>query len=152
MHRESFRLATLDQFVGREMGVSDWILIDQPRIREIVDCTGDHQWIHVDSERATRASPDRSTIAYGFFILAIVGPTSLEVWIRPEGIATAINYGIDRVCFIPPASVDARTRNRIKLLAITPGRTLITTENIIEMEHQEDQPSLQMCSLSRLSE
>ncbi len=140
MQSESFSFETLDQFVGRELGVSDWILISQQRISEFADCTGDHQWIHVDSERARRESPYNSTIAHGFFTLAIVGPTSLEVWIKPAGIATAINYGLDRVRFIAPVPVDARIRNRIKLLAIEPkanGRALLTTENIIEIEHYE---------------
>ena len=144
MQGGSFNLATLNQFVGRELGVSEWILMNQQRITEFADCTGDHQWIHVDSERAKRESPYKSTIVHGFLTLAIVGPTSLEVWIRPAGIATAINYGLDRVRFIAPVPVDARIRNRIKLLAIDPkagGRTLFTTENIIEIEHH-DKPAL----------
>jgi acyl dehydratase len=72
--------------------------------------------------------------------LSIVGPTSLEVWIRPAGIATALNYGMDRVRFIAPVLANTRVRNRVKLLAIDPkgrGRVLITTENTVEIEGQE---------------
>ena len=91
-------------------------------------------------ERAARESPFKSTIAHGYLTLSIVGPTSLQVWIRPAGIATALNYGMDRVRFLAPVPAEARVRNRIKLLAVDPkgnGRILITTENTVEIEDQE---------------
>ena len=140
MPSELLSLATMGRFVGRELGVSNWIRMDQQRISEFAHCTGDDQWIHVDVERAAREGPFGSTIAHGYLTLAIVGPTSLEVWIRPAGIATALNYGIDRVRFIAPVRSDACVRNRIKLLAAEPkgnGRILITTENTVEIEGQE---------------
>jgi|SRR2546422_3498093 len=140
MPTELLSLATLDRFVGRELGVSGWIRMDQQRIAEFAHCTGDDQWIHIDVERAARESPFGSTIAHGYLTLSIVGPSSLEVWIRPAGIETALNYGIDRVRFMAPVPSNSRVRNRIKLLAVEPksnGRILITTENLVEIEGQE---------------
>jgi acyl dehydratase len=95
-------------------------------------------------ERAKRESPFGSAVAHGYLSLSIVGPTSLEVWIRPAEIAAALNYGIDRVRFIAPVPAGKRVRNRIKLVAVEPkggGRTLITTENTVEIEDQ-DKPAL----------
>jgi acyl dehydratase len=137
-------LATLDRFVGEELGVSSWVDMVQSRINEFAHCTGDDQWIHVDVERAKRESPFGGAIAHGYLSLSIVGPTSLEVWIRPAEIAAALNYGIDRVRFIAPVPAGKRVRNRIKLVAVEPkggGRTLITTENTVEIEDQ-DKPAL----------
>jgi len=111
--------------------------MDQARIAEFAHCTGDDQWIHVDAERALRESPFGSTIAHGYLTLSMVGPASLEVWIRPAGIRTALNYGIDRVRFIAPVRSGNRVRSRIKLLAVEPkgvDRMVITTENTVEIE------------------
>jgi acyl dehydratase len=144
MPKEPLSLATLDRFVGEELGVSSWVDMVQSRINEFAHCTGDDQWIHVDVERAKRESPFGSAVAHGYLSLSIVGPTSLEVWIRPAEIAAALNYGIDRVRFIAPVPAGKRVRNRIKLVAVEPkggGRTLITTENTVEIEDQ-DKPAL----------
>ena len=138
--QQAFRLETMDQFIGKELGVSSWVQLDQERVSEFAHCTGDDQWIHVDVERARRESGFGSTIAHGYLTLALVGPASLEVWIRPAGIATALNYGIDRVRFLAPVRSAARVRNRVKLIALEPkgdGRVLVTTENTIEVEGAE---------------
>ena len=141
---ESLRLETMDRFVGRELGVSSWVLLDQGRICEFAHCTGDDQWIHVDVGRSARESLFGSTIAHGYLTLALVGPAALEVWIRPAGIATVLNYGIDRVRFLAPVPSGARVRNRVKLLAVdrkADGRVLISTESTIEVEGG-DKPAL----------
>jgi acyl dehydratase len=133
----SLSLSNIGDFIGKELGVSPWITMDQARIAEFAHCTGDDQWIHVDVERASRESPFGSTIAHGYLTLSIVGPASLEVWIRPAGIRTAVNYGIDRVRFIAPVRSGNRVRSRIKLLAVEPkgvDRMVITTENTVEIE------------------
>ena len=86
---------------------------------------------------ARRGEPFRSAIAHGYLSLAIVGPAAMEVWIRPAKIGAALNYGLDRVRFIAPVLAGKRIRSRIKLLAVEPkgdGRTLITTENTVEIE------------------
>ena len=134
---EPLSLATLDRFVGRELGVSQWICMDQARIDAFAHCTGDDQWIHIDADRAARESPMGTTIAHGFLTLSIVAPAALEVWVRPAGIKTALNYGIDRVRFIAPVPCGAQVRSRVKLLSVEPkenGRILITTENTVEIE------------------
>jgi len=140
MLNEALSLATIDRFVGRELGVSQWVHMDQQRINEFARCTGDNQWIHVDEERAGRESAIGTTIAHGFLTLSVVGPAALEVWIRPAGIRTALNYGIDRVRFIAPVPSGAHVRSRVKLLTVEPkgeGRILITTENTVEVEGRE---------------
>jgi acyl dehydratase len=137
-------LATLERFVGEELGVSQWVRMDQQRIDEFANCTGDRQWIHVDIERAARESPFGGTIAHGYLTLATVGPAQLEVWIAPAGIGTALHYGLDKVRFLAPVPVGRNVRTRIKLVAAEAkgnGRTLVTTENTVEIEGQ-DKPAL----------
>jgi len=114
--------------------------MEQHRIDEFADCTGDRQWIHVDAERAARESPFGGTIAHGFLTLATVGPAPLEVWIVPAGIGTALHYGLDRVRFLTPVPVGRNVRTRVKLVAAEAkgsGRTLVTTENTVEIEGEE---------------
>ena len=137
---DTLSVATLDRFVGQELGVSQWVRMDQQRIDEFADCTGDRQWIHVDAERAARESPFGGTIAHGYLTLSTVGPAQLEVWVAPAGIGTALHYGLDRVRFLAPVPVGRNVRTRIKLLATEEkdsGRTLVTTENTVEIEGQE---------------
>jgi acyl dehydratase len=141
---EELRFANLGRLVGRELGVSDWETIDQARINGFAAATGDHQWIHVDVERARRESPYGATIAHGYLLLSLVAPTSFAVFIKPAGIATAFNYGTDRVRFVSPVKAGARVRNRIKLLTVEEkgqGRALISTENTFEIEG-ETKPAL----------
>ena len=143
-------LATLDRFVGQELGVSQWVRMDQRRIDEFADCTGDRQWIHVDSERAKRESPFGGTIAHGFLTLSTVGPAQLEVWIGPAGIGTALHYGLDKVRFLAPVPAGRNVRTRVKLVAVEVkggGRTLVTTENTVEIEGH-DKPALIATALS----
>jgi acyl dehydratase len=141
---ERLTLANIRDFVGKEIGVSDWETIDQQRIDRFAECTGDRQWIHVDVDRARRESPFGSTIAHGYLLLSLLAPTSLEVFIKPAGIKAALNYGIDRVRFISPVKAGSRVRNRIKLLGAEDkgnGRTLLTTENALEID-AADKPAL----------
>ena len=144
MSTERFNLSNIDAFVGRELGVSQWTTLDQRRIDEFADCTGDRQWIHVDVERARRESPLGTTIAHGYLTLAMIAQSTFEVLIEPAGITQALNYGLERVRFIAPVKSGARVRNRIKLVAAEPkgdGRFLLTTENTIEIEN-EAKPAL----------
>jgi acyl dehydratase len=144
MSNDTFSLANAAAFVGRELGVSSWIALTQDHINEFAECTGDHQWIHVDVERARRESPVGSTIAHGYLTLAMVAPTTFEVIVQPAGIRQALNYGLDRVRFIAPVKSGANVRNRIKLLNAEDkgdGRFLLTTENTIEIEG-EAKPAL----------
>ena len=147
---EGLSVATLDRFVGQELGVSEWVRLDQERIDEFADCTGDRQWIHVDAERAARESPFGGTIAHGYLTLSTVGPAQLDVWIAPAGIGTALHYGLDKVRFLAPVPAGSRVRTRVKLVAAESkggGRTLVTTENTVEIEGQ-DKPALIAIALS----
>jgi len=147
---EALSIATLDRFVGQELGVSQWVRLDQERIDEFADCTGDRQWIHVDAERAARESPFGGTIAHGYLTLSTVGPAQLDVWIAPAGIGTALHYGLDKVRFLAPVPAGSRVRTRVKLVAAESkggGRTLVTTENTVEIEGQ-DKPALIAIALS----
>src|SRR5262245_46211840 len=83
--------------IGQELAVSDWITIDQNRIDQFAECTGDRQWIHVDVEQARRKSPLRATIAHGYLTLSLIGSLIQEMRILPENTQGAFNYGIDHV-------------------------------------------------------
>ena len=136
---EALTLATLDRFVGQEIGTSKWIRMDQKRIDQFADCTSDFQWIHVDPDRAAREGPFGGTIAHGLLSLATVGPAQMDVWIQPSGATSALNYGFDRVRFVSPVPVGSNVRSRVKLLKVESkgdGRTLVTTENTVEVEGQ----------------
>ena len=153
MASPEFRLANAEAFVGREMGVSAWVAMDQQRIDQFADCTEDHQWIHTDVERAKRDSPLGGTIAHGYLTLAMLAPSTFEVVIKPAGIGQALNYGLDRVRFIAPVKAGSRVRNRIKLLAAEArgeGSMLLTTENTIEIEG-ETKPALIAIALAMAS-
>ena len=137
-------MATLDRFVGREVGLSDWITVDQRRIDAFADCTGDRQWIHVDVERARRESPYGSTIAHGYLTLSLAASLCLDAGAIPGDAAAALNYGLGKVRFMSPVKAGARVRNRIVLQAAQArgdGRVLLTLANTIEIEG-EAKPAL----------
>jgi len=145
-------LENIRPYVGRELGTSTWLQLDQARIDEFAACTGDRQWIHVDVERAKRESPVGTTIAHGYLTLATLAPSAFELFVEPWGIAHVFNYGLDRVRFISPVKAGARIRTRMKLIAAEDkggGRVLITTENTIEIEG-EAKPALVAHALAML--
>jgi acyl dehydratase len=144
-------MATLDRFVGQEVGLSGWITVDQRRIDEFADCTGDRQWIHVDVERAERESPYGGTIAHGYLTLSLAASSSIEAGAIPSDAAAALNYGLDQVRFIAPVRAGARVRNRVVLLAVgqRPNGVLLTLQNTIEIEG-EAKPALVAASRALL--
>src|SRR5471030_2611830 len=105
---KDMNLSNLHERVGLDLGVSGWEKLDQPRIDLFAECTGDHQWIHVDVDRARADSPVRATIAHGYLLLSLIAPTTFEVLTRPLGVAQALNYGLDKVRFLSPVKVDSR--------------------------------------------
>jgi acyl dehydratase len=152
MSRERYDVSTLGQFVGQELGVSDWLLIDQERINQFADCTGDHQWIHVDVERAKQESLFGTTIAHGYLTLSLAAALSMELGIIPEGVSQVLNYGLDKVRFLAPVKSGSRVRDRVVLLAAEPqgkGRLLLKFRNTIEIEG-ETKPALIADALSLL--
>jgi acyl dehydratase len=133
-------LSQLGEHVGRELGVSQWVAIEQSRIDAFAACTGDHQWIHVDIERAKRESPFRGPVAHGYLMLAMIAPLSMEVGIIPRDAAAGLNYGIDKVRFLAPVAAGARVRLRVTLDGVEPkegGQTLMKTRNTLEVEGSE---------------
>jgi acyl dehydratase len=130
-------LSDLVKHVGEEMGVSSWTMLDQARIAEFAHCTGDHQWIHVDPERAARESPFGGTVAHGFLTLSLIAPTAFEVLVARMAPTSVVNYGLGKVRFLAPVRSGKRVRNRIRLAGVEErgnGRYLVTTENTIEIE------------------
>src|SRR5271163_4924024 len=110
------RPADLAQYVGKEIGVSDWFPVDQAIIDKFADATGDHQWIHVDVERAKKEMPGGKTIAHGFLTLSLL-PLLMSKILRVTGVTRGINYGSNKVRFTSMVPVGSRLRGRQKLLS-----------------------------------
>jgi len=141
---QHYSMATAAQFVGRELGTSAWVAVDQDRIDRFAACTGDRQWIHVDVDRARRESPFGGTIAHGYLSLALVAAMVLEIGVVPPDAATGLNYGLDKVRFITPVKSGARVRVRTVLRAAEPqsgGRLLLKLQCTLEIEG-EAKPAL----------
>jgi acyl dehydratase len=121
--------------VGRELGFSDWLIIDQQRINDFADVTGDHQWIHVDVERATTQSPYKTPIAHGFLTLSLVPALSKDNF-RVENAKLAINYGLNKVRFLNAVPVDSRIRVRSELADATAKGDAVdlTVKHTIEID------------------
>ncbi len=127
----------IDSVIGTEVGVSDWILIDQDRINKFADATMDHQFIHVDPEQASPVFG--STIAHGFLSLSLVAgiPFDQEIGLVLEGTKMGLNYGLDKVRFLSPVPVDSEVRIRMKCIDISeknPGQYLAKTEVTMEIK------------------
>lgn len=103
--------------IGQEIGLSEWMLIDQARVNGFAEVTGDHQWIHVDVERAKRESPFGGPIAHGYLTVSLLAKFSGEC-IAVDGIKLAVNYGLNRVRFASPVKVGSRVRARFVLAAV----------------------------------
>lgn len=111
-------LAELPALVGQDVAVSDWLTITQEQINQFAEATGDHQWIHVDVEKA-KAGPFGAPIAHGFLTLSLI-PKFFETSIRVLGTRMGVNYGLNKVRFTAPVPVGSRLRGRLKLLACEP--------------------------------
>ncbi len=123
--------------LGKELGVSDWLLVTQETIDQFAEVTGDHQWIHVDPERA-KQTPFGGTIAHGYYTLSLAPRFSYEMF-NFEGFAFAVNYGCNRVRFPAPMPVGDKVRMRAKLTAVeeVPGGAQLTNEVTFEREGGE---------------
>jgi acyl dehydratase len=124
----------LRQRIGQEIAVSDWMPVTQDRIDRFADATDDHQWIHVDPERAA-ASPFGGTIAHGFLTLSLIPRLASETLALPPARMT-VNYGLNRVRFTAPVRAGARVRARFELLSLDdiPGGAQIVWKVTIEVE------------------
>ncbi len=129
--------------VGREAGSSDWIEVTQEAIDRFADLTGDHQWIHVDTERARAESPYKTTIAHGFLTLSLLSRMSREaVQVRGE-FKMRINYGLNRVRFVSAVPAGARVRGRFRVQSVedVPGGVQTLWNITVELEGS-DKPAL----------
>lgn len=113
----TLKINSLSQHIGAEIAVSDWLPITQERINQFAEATGDHQWIHIDAERAARESPFKTTIAHGFLTLSLI-PHFKGECIAYDGVKMGVNYGTNRVRFMAPVKVNARLRAKFKLLSV----------------------------------
>ena len=128
------KLQDLQALVGQEIGVSEWITVSQQRIHQFAEATGDHQWIHVDPERAAQG-PFGGPIAHGFLtlsLLPLLGQTAFTI----DDVRMGVNYGLNRVRFMAPVPSGSRLRGHLKLAAFEPiaGGAQLITEITIERE------------------
>jgi acyl dehydratase len=138
MTRVSF--AEMKEMAGRELGVSDWVAVDQAMIDQFAECTRDKQWIHIDVERAKRESPFKAPVAHGYLTLSLIAAMSYEIGALPQGTAAAFNYGLDKVRFLTPVRVGSKVRLRSTLLSFEekgPGQFLMKASNVVEIEGEE---------------
>ena len=127
----------IDSVIGQEVGVSDWITIDQDRINKFAEATLDDQFIHTDPEKATPVFG--STIAHGFLSLSLVAgiPFSQNIGLVLEGTKMALNYGLDKVRFLSPVPVNSEVKIKMKCIEINeknPGQFLAKTEVTMEIK------------------
>ena len=120
---------------GEEVGLSEWAVVDQHRIDQFAEATADYQWIHVDTERASKEMPDGKTIAHGYLTLSLI-PALTENFLEFENLTRAINFGTNKVRFYTPVPEGARVRARATVLQARrrAGALLLTSEVRIEVE------------------
>ena len=135
-----FHIANATNMVGRELGTSDWLLVDQERVTSFGLATGHDHWLHLDPARAARESPYGGTIVQGFLLVGLILHFIEHMGLRPVDAAFALNYGLDRARFFAPVPVGAdgvRVRDRVRLISVEPkgaGRTLFKTGHLIEAD------------------
>ena len=135
-------IASIDEIkarVGSEVGVSDWLTVDQPRIDAFAEVTEDPQFIHIDPERAAQ-TPFGGTIAHGFLTLSLLSRMAADAMLRPEDVKMGVNYGFDRVRFIAPVRAGKRVRGRFTLARLdekNPGQLQFVHNVVVEIEGGE---------------
>lgn len=115
---------------GQELGVGEWLEVTQERVNQFADATDDHQWIHVDPERAAEG-PYGSTIAHGFLTLSLILPLMRGIEMRLQNVAMSVNYGLNRVRFPAPVPVGSRIRASVRNLSIE-----MVSENTVQVINQ----------------
>jgi len=140
MAREGYSLHTIAEYVGCSLGVTDWVVIEQKRIDQFAECTDDHQWIHVDVERA-ESGPFGGTIAHGYMTVSLIPALSQSIF-RVETDGPRLNYGLNKVRFPSPVKVGSRVRAHATLaeLASVPAGKQLVVRYTIEIEG-EDKPA-----------
>jgi acyl dehydratase len=133
------KLGSLNEYVGKEIGVSEWITVTQERITQFAEATEDRQWIHLDRERSERESPYGTPIAHGFLTLSLLSRFLKDVIQVRGGVKMAVNYGLNRVRFPAPVCAGAKIRARTTLLNVkeVPGAYETTFSVMVESEGGE---------------
>jgi|TARA_A200000113_G_scaffold102764_1_gene92137 acyl dehydratase len=129
----------LENIKGQDLGHSDWMAIEQDRINQFADATGDHQWIHLDAEKAAKELPTKSTIAHGFLSLSLIVPLAAQVW-SITGAKMMINYGLNKVRFINMVPVGSKVRLGVKISEVNKldnGGTQVISEATLEIDGQD---------------
>ena len=129
----------LENIKGQDLGHSDWMAIEQDRINQFADATGDHQWIHLDTEKAAKELPTKSTIAHGFLSLSLIVPLAAQVW-SITGAKMMINYGLNKVRFINMVPVGSKVRLGVKISDVNKldnGGTQVISEATLEIDGQD---------------
>ena len=129
----------LSQYVGKELGHSEWVKIDQQRINLFAEATGDFQFIHVDPEKAAK-TPFGGTIAHGFLTLSLIPKLIEDILVLPQGLKMVVNYGLDSVRFIQPVKVDSQVRLKVDLAEVVekkPGQWLLKAIATLEIDGEE---------------
>jgi acyl dehydratase len=143
-------LNSLKQWEGCELPATDWLVVTQDRIQKFADATEDHQWIHLDPDRARRESPFGGAIAHGFLTLSL-----LSYWMKQaihirSGVAMAVNYGLNKVRFPSPVHADSRARARVTLLSVKEAPEFVDATFLIHVESRsvESQTSGKPCCVA----
>ncbi|MAV32502.1 MaoC family dehydratase [bacterium] len=131
----------IQNYVGQEISISEWIHVEQDRINLFADATGDHQYIHVDAERASE-TPFGTTIAHGFLSLSLLA--SMSGGLKLENTVMGINYGLDKVRFLNPVKVGAKIRGRFTLVSAEEKKPLhfLLKHNVVVEIEGEEKPAL----------
>ncbi len=131
---------SLKELVGQEIAVTDWFNVTQERIQQFADATLDHQWIHVDVERARRESPFKAPIAHGFLTLSLLPHFMHEAFHIKNGVKLGVNYGLNRVRFVSPVRAGSNIRGRIALQSlkdVPPNGVEVVFNATVEVEGGE---------------
>jgi acyl dehydratase len=136
------RPADMKAHIGKEIGTSDWVLVNQATINAFADATGDHQWIHVDVDRAKKEMPNGKTIAHGYLTLSLLPRLSATIY-RIRHTSRGINYGSNKVRFTAPVPAGSRVRLRQQLKTVEDiqGGVRMTFDSSVELEGS-DKPAL----------
>lgn len=139
MNSKTIKASELPNLAGTELEPSPWLEITQERVNQFADATNDHQFIHVDPEKATQ-TPFGGPIAHGFLSLSLLSHLNEQVSVFPENLVMGVNYGSDKVRYLMPVRVGKRIRSRQKILEVDekkPGQWLMKTAVTVEIEDEE---------------
>jgi len=151
---ENHCVANLHRHAGHDFGLSAPVVLDQPRIDRFAQCTGDHQWIHVDVERARHSGPFGGTIAHGMLTLSLIPAVQYELGVYPADAANILNYGFEKVRFLAPVPSGSAIVTRVELAAVEakgPGRWLVRTKNTVYTAGDVERPVLVAESLAMVT-